>query len=170
MKTKRIVYDGMYLALFYVLDVITHMVPILKMPQGGSVGLSVIALLLCSYHMGIVDGVIVGLASIFIQFLTGDVYMDTFLAALLDYIIPFGIYGIAKLFPNFKLGPVDLYSGVLITSVIRWFSHVLSGVYAYGSGWAGSIAYNTPYMLATTAVAIVLVPLLHRSLKSLLKD
>ena len=51
-KIRKIAYMGMYLALYFVLDWLTHTVPLFKMPQGGSLGLSVLALLLASYHLG----------------------------------------------------------------------------------------------------------------------
>ncbi len=167
-KTKKLVYCSMYLAMFYVLDVITKLVPILKMPQGGSVGLSVIAILLASYHLGVLDGILVGLMTIFLQYLTGDVYMDGYLAFLLDYILAFGIYGIASIFPNFKIGKMDVYTGCLLTGTIRWLLHALSGVVCYGSTWPASLAYNTPYMAATTIVSLILLPLIYQRLKKML--
>ena len=165
MKTRDVVYMGMYLALFYVLDVITHMIPILKMPQGGSVGLSVIALLLASYHLGAVTGTMVCLLSILLQYLTGDMWYDGFLAFFLDYILAFGIYGVASLFPNTKY----VYWGIVITGFIRFMAHTLSGVIIYHTPWAGSIAYNGPYMLATTIVAFIVVPLIYERVKPLMK-
>lgn len=163
MKTRDVVYMGMYLALFYVLDVLTHMLPILDMPQGGSVGLSVIALLLASYHLGWVKGTVVCLLSILIQYLTGEMYFGGFLGFFLDYILAFGIYGIASVFP--KTG--YLYWGILITSFIRFVSHTVSGTVVYGSTWVASIAYNGPYMLVTTIVAAIIVPIVAERVKVL---
>jgi len=165
MKVRQITYIGMYLALFYILDYITKMIPFLDMPQGGSIGLSVIALLLASYHLGYKQGILVGLLSIFIQYLTGDVYMPSFMPFFLDYIFAFGIYGIASVFPNISV----FYSGIVITGILRFISHTVSGVYYYGSSWQASVAYNGPYMLATTLVAMVMVPMIYSRIKVLKK-
>lgn len=156
---------GFYLALYYVLDVVTHMVPILKMPQGGSVGLSVIALLLASYHLGWKKGVTVGLLSVLVQYLTGPLYFESFLGLFLDYLFAFGIYGIACLIPN----QGNLFWGVLLTNFLRFLAHTIGGVICWGSTWAASIAYNGPYMLATTIVAMIAVPVIYSRIKVLNK-
>lgn len=163
MKTKEIVKIALYLAMYYVLDVVTHMIPILKMPQGGSVGLSVIALLLASYDLGWKKGVLVCLLSVVLQFFTGDMWYEGFLSFFLDYLLAFGIYGIASVFPSSK----QLYWGIVITSFIRFVSHTVSGAICYGSSWGASIAYNGPYMLVTTIVAMILVPLIYERVKVL---
>ena len=65
-KTRDLVYMALYAALFIALDQIT----LFRMPQGGSINLSSIALLLASYHFGWKKGALVaytayGFASLF---------------------------------------------------------------------------------------------------------
>ena len=48
--TKDLVYMALYAALFIVLDVAVNTLGILQMPNGGSLGVSVIPLLMASYH------------------------------------------------------------------------------------------------------------------------
>lgn len=98
------------------------------MPQGGTLGLGTIALLLASYHLGWQLGLITAMLSVLIQFVTGQMYILGFTQFLLDYFIAFSVYGIACLFPNWKY----FYSGVLITNLIRFLSSTISGVVFYG--------------------------------------
>ena len=166
---------GMYLALYFVLDWLTHTVPLFKMPQGGSLGLSVLALLLASYHLGWKQGVLVGLLSVLLQFMTGQVYIvqnsDGFtlwqivLQFLMEYPLAFGVYGLSSLFNNYK----GFYTGILVTGMIRLALHVIAGHYYWGSPWWASFTYNAWYMIPTTLFALVVVPLLLPRLKYLFK-
>lgn len=146
-----------YAALFMVLDFLTNnFIPFLKMPNGGTVGVSTVALLICSYHLGWKKATMVGMVSVAIQFVTGPMYIPQILGFLLDYMIAFSIYGLAALFPNYRY----FYSGVVITNVLRFLSHVIGGVLVWETSLWGSILYNAPYMIATTIVGMVLVPLI----------
>lgn len=156
LTTLDLVFMAFYAALFMLLDYFTNMVPFLDMPQGGSIGFSTIALLVCSYHLGWGKGTLVGLISVLIQFITGPMYIPQLLGFLFDYLIAFSVYGLASLFPNYKY----FYSGVLITNFLRFLSHTIGGVVVWETTLWGSLAYNTPYMLATTVVGLILVPIL----------
>lgn len=153
---------AMYAALFLVLDYATLLIPFLQMPQGGSIGLGTIALLLASYHLGAVKGLIVAMISIPLQQLTSGLWIAGIPGLFLDYIIAFGIYGVACVFPNFGY----FYTGIIVTNFVRFVSHVLSGMICYETPFWGSVVYNGPYMLATCLVGLILVPILHKRLKN----
>ena len=74
----------------------------------------------------------------------------------MDYLIAFSVYGLASLFPNYKY----FYSGILITNFLRFASHTIGGVIVWETTWWGSIIYNAPYMIATTIVGMIVVPIL----------
>lgn len=157
MKTKDLVYMAFYAALFMVLDFATNnFLPFLKMPNGGSIGVATVALLVCSYHLGWAKATLAGLISVAIQFVTGPMYVANLLGFAMDYLIAFSVYGLASLFPNHKY----FYSGVLITNFIRFLSHTIGGVLVWETELWASITYNAPYMIATTVVGMILVPLL----------
>jgi thiamine transporter len=61
MSTRDLVKMSAYLAMFIVLDYLSNMIGIFRMPQGGTLGLGVIALLLASYDLGWKKGVAGGL-------------------------------------------------------------------------------------------------------------
>lgn len=161
---KDLCFMALYAAIFIVLDYVGNLIPFLKMPQGGSIGIGTISLLLASYHLGWRKGVMVGLLSIPLQYITGAVYIQGLLGLAFDYLVPFGIYGIACLFPNIK----GIYTGVIVTNFIRFICHVYTGVVIWETTLEGSIIYNGPYMLATCVVGILLVPLLNNRLKAYL--
>lgn len=158
--TRDIAYIAMYLALFFVLDWLSNTLPLFHMPQGGTLGLGTVALLMASYQLGWQKGLITAMLSVLVQFATGQMYLLGFVQFLLDYFIAFSVYGIACLFPNFGW----FYSGVLITNVIRFFSSTLSGVLFYQTPFVPSMAYQASYMVPTLILDLVLVPLLVKSL------
>lgn len=160
-KVKDLVFMAMYAALFAVLDVFSNeFIPFLQMPKGGSIGVSTVVLLVCSYHLGWKKAVLSGLISVLVQFVTGPMYVSNLLGFFLDYLFAFSIYGIASLFPNFGY----IYTGVIITNFLRFVSHTIGGVLVWETPLWGSITYNAPYMIATCIVGMILVD--HREASS----
>lgn len=163
-QTRDLVYMAFYIALFMVLDTFVNTLQILQMPNGGSLGISVIALLMASYHLGWKKGLVVSVTSVFAQFVTGPMYTPDLLGFLLDYFFAFSAYGLASLFPNYRY----FFSGVLITNAIRFLCSTISGVVIYKLNWAGSIAYQSTYMLPTILMCLIIVPLLYKTLEPLI--
>ena len=64
LSVKDLVTIALYLALFMVVDAFINTLPFLQMPQGGSLGVSTVVLLIASYHLGAKKGLIECLASI----------------------------------------------------------------------------------------------------------
>ena len=162
---KDIVLMAFYLALFVVLDYLSNALPFFKMPQGGTLGLGTVVLLLASYQLGWKKGTIVAMLSVLMQFVTGQMYILGFVQFMLDYFIAFSVYGLASLFPNKGY----FFSGVLITSLIRFASSTASGVLFYETTLLASMAYQAWYMVPTTILDLVLVPLLYKALGPSLK-
>lgn len=52
MSVQELVMMAFYLALFTVLDYLANSLPFFRMPQGGTLGLGTVALLLASYQLG----------------------------------------------------------------------------------------------------------------------
>ncbi len=68
-STRDLVLLAMYAALFIAVELIQNQFGLFKMPQGGSLGVSSIILLLASYLLGYQKGLIISLLSILLQFL-----------------------------------------------------------------------------------------------------
>ena len=172
-QIKELAYMGMYLALYFVLDWLAHVIPFFQMPLGGSLGLGTIALLLCAYHLGVRDGIVVSLLTILISFMTSRIYLvqsnDGFslwqiiLQFMMEYPIAYGIYGLAPLFPNYKW----FFSGIVITNLIRLALHTIAGTIYWATPWGASYSYNAWYMIPTMILGVVLIPVLANRLKKL---
>ena len=162
--TKDLVYMALYAALFIVLDVAVNTLGILQMPNGGSLGVSVIPLLMASYHLGWQKGTVVAVLSILLQYVTGPMYTPDLIGFLLDYFFAFSVYGLASLFPNYKW----FYSGVLITNLVRLIASTLSGILVWETAPWASLVYNATYMIPTTILCLVLLPLVMPRIKPLM--
>ena len=162
--TKDLVYMALYAALFIVLDVAVNTLGILQMPNGGSLGVSVIPLLMASYHLGWQKGTVVAVLSILLPYVTGPMYTPDLIGFLLDYFFAFSVYGLASLFPNYKW----FYSGVLITNLVRLISSTLSGILVWETAPWASLVYNATYMIPTTILCLVLLPLVMPRIKPLM--
>ena len=161
---KQLAYLALYLALFTVLDYLANIIPIFKMPFGGTLGLGTVALLLAAYQLDWQLALLLSTAAVFMQFLTGQMYIYHPLQFLLDYGIAFPVYGLAACFPK--------YSGIVLTNAIRFLCHFVSGI-VFFAAYAGeegavlySLSYNLGYMLPTMLLGLVLVPLVDRRLKT----
>ena len=165
LTVKEMVLMAFYVALFMVLDYVGNVFNIFQMPNGGSLGISSIALLMASYHLGWKKGLFISVLSVFLQFITGPMYTPDILGFCLDYLLAYGVYGLASAFPNYKY----FFSGVLITNAIRLACHTVSGVLIWQTPWGGSLAYNAPYMIATMVLGLIVVPLLYKALEPIIK-
>lgn len=161
LSVRDLVLMAFYVALFMVLDTFINTLPMLQMPEGGSLGVSTLALLLASYHLGWKKGLAVAIVSVFAQFITGPMYTPTLIGFLLDYLLAFAAYGLASLFPNFGV----FYSGVLVTNAIRFICSTLSGVVVWETTLWGSITYQATYMIPTFIIGIILIPLMMKVLE-----
>lgn len=173
--TKTIAFVAMYTALAVVLELVSRFIP--PLPQGGSIELGLIPVYVASYHLGFKNGVLVGALWWLVGLITGgNNYYLTFLQYCFDYIIPFFICGLASLMPNIG-GKSNVYSGIVITMILKYFSHVLSGVYFFAEygpagsqtgnaiAWAYSLSYNLSYNAANLIICLLVVPILLKRLK-----
>ncbi len=175
-ETRDIVYIALYCALAVALDYCNQFIPLLQMPNGGSINLSVIPIFVASYHLGAASGVVTGLLWWLIGLTLGlNNYMVSPLQTAFDYIIPAMIVGAAAIIP--KLGRVsNLITGMIGVMILKYLSHVISGaVYWFPEGeaagsmgaWIFSLNYNLWYNLATLIVAIVITPILVNRLRKI---
>lgn len=128
-----------------------------EMPNGGSISLSMLPIILIAVRRGALSGVITGLIFALLHCLT-DAYGIVYFP--LDYAIPFGILGLAGL-KIFRKNDTTIFLGLIIVFALRYFSHVISGVVYWDVDFNGSITYNAPYVigsaLLTTSVFAILL-------------
>lgn len=179
--TRNLAFAAFYVALAFVLNYWNTLAPIIQMPNGGSLELSVIALFLASYHLGWKWGSGIALLSWVLGVMFGmNNYMVSFPQTFLDYIAPVLFIGLASLMPRIHLGNFTLsnvYTGVFAGMFLKYASHVLAGVYfwfpegsAAGSGAAwiySALTYNLGYNALTLVVALIIVPILVKRLNKI---
>ena len=176
MKTLDLVKMAMYLALFTVLDLLATNLPIFKMPNGGSLGLATVVLMLAAFDLGWKKGLLVSLLSIVMQQFVGEIYLIRIDQVFFDYVLAFGIYGLAPLLtlvPKNKDGRVPVL-GLVISSVIvncvRFASHVFVGATLWlvhlpqAERWGASFAYSSSYMIPTIIYGAIMLPILYLAL------
>ena len=176
-RTRKIVFAAFYLALAIALNYLNTVMPIIQMPNGGSLELMVIPLFMASYHMGCKWGASISFLAWLLGMMFGmNNYMVGPLQVIFDYIAPFVAVGLASLFPAIHLGKIkisNVYVGVVGGMLLKYISQVISGVYFWpGVGAAGSlpaflfsINYNAGYNLSTLAAALIITPVLVSRLR-----
>lgn len=161
-KTQDLVLIAMYVAIFAVLEYLSRTFNLLKMPQGGSVSLSIIPLMMASYHLGFKKSLIVAALSFVVRFMIKAPTIVHWFQFLADYIFAFGAYSIAGLFKDRKVGEVTLPMGVLHANFLRFMFHNIAGwvffaEYYPGNVFKGVMVYNATYMVPTLIYSFILM-------------
>lgn len=133
-KTKVISYGAVCASLSFALSYIRF----LELPQGGSITFaSLIPLMIYSYMFGIRRGTLLGAIYGLLQFIQAPWLVHP-VQFLLDYPIAFAAVGISGLFKELNIFknklPLQFVLGAIIAVIIRYLSHVISGIFVWGSG------------------------------------
>mgnify|MGYP000891846782 CR=1 FL=1 len=181
--TKVLVEVAIMVALAFVFEVIFTAFP--GMPFGGRVSLSMLPIIVLSWRRGIVPGMVAGVIfSILNMLLDGigpaawGITWGVFIAAVfLDYLIAFGLVGIAGIVKKpFGDNVYSFALGIVIASTLRFLFHFISGV-VFWAAWAEevqagmnpalySLIYNGTYMLPTLGLLLIVGIALYFPLKS----
>lgn len=166
--TREMAYAAISLALAFALSYVKFF----AMPQGGSVTLaSMLPIMLFSYMFGIKKGIIVGAIYGVLQAIQEPEIIHP-AQFFLDYPIAFAMLGLAGIFKELNIikKPVAAFTaGAVLAGVLRYFSHVFSGIFAFASyapaGYSAAawgFLYNT-FTFADVAIVIVVALLLFSS-------
>lgn len=156
-------------ALGFVLDFIAF-----KMPQGGSVSLVMIPIVLMAFRRGVLAGVLTGVLVGLLQIVTGTVSVTPLsfgyvvLQVILDYLAAYGVVGLAGIMRGRYLKAAEkkragqmlsaIVAGVLIGSLLRYAMHVVTGILFFGMFAEGNVlvysaVYNATYMIPVFLLA-----------------
>lgn len=156
-------------ALGYVLDFVAF-----KMPQGGSVSLVMIPIVLMAFRRGTAAGILTGLLVGLLQIVTGVISVTPLsfgfvvMQVILDYLVAYGVVGFAGLLRGNYLKArqqgksggmiAAVVIGVLIASLLRYLMHVITGVLFFGMFAEGNVliysaVYNATYMIPVFLLA-----------------
>lgn len=166
-NTKTMAYMAIFAALQIVLEYLTQFTP--QMPQGGNVAFSLVALMLCSYLMGPIYGLVVSLVCVGLHFVLGLATFYGALSVIFDYLLPMAIVGVVGIIPLIKVNKVEIPIGIIIVMVLKTISHLIAGWYAFATPLPANLSYNLPYNIATMVACFILFMILYPRLKRVIR-
>lgn len=153
--SRSLAFAGVSVAMSFALSY----VKMWEMPQGGSITLaSMLPIMIFAYVYGAKKGLLVGFVYGLLQAVQ-DPYIVHPAQFLLDYPIAFGLVGMTGILRNVnfceKLPQVKFAISSVIGAVLRFISHVLSGVFAFGAYAVDNNMPLLPYSLAYNSFVFV---------------
>src|SRR5690606_38969507 len=160
---------AIFAALGFVLDFVSF-----RMPQGGSVSLVMIPIILIAFRRGVAAGVLTGILLGLLQIVSGFISVAPLsfgfvvMQVLLDYLLAYGVVGLAGVMRTKYLQHARakqtgkmlaaIVAGVLIASVLRYLVHVITGILFFGMFAEGNVViysaiYNATYMIPVFLLA-----------------
>lgn len=152
------------------LCVICSFIKVYQMPQGGSVALTMIPILIIAFRRGVVSGIITGaIYGVISMLIDGVIYHP--MSILLDYVLAFGLVGIAGFFGKNALG---ITLGTTVGIFGRFLSSLISGAVLFAeyapagqNPWVYSLIYQATYLIPELIIAIAVLLLINAKAKSL---
>lgn len=160
-------------AVMIALATVLSLIKVVDLPYGGSITLaSMLPVMIIAYRHGVVWGLFTGLTHGAIQLVIGIISSSILSYAtgpaaaaaiiIFDYLLAFALIGIAGIFRGIKNERAAFIAGTVISCVLRYACHVISGA----TVWAGlsvpdsaalsySIIYNATYMIPETLVMAI---------------
>ncbi len=151
------------LAAAVALAVVCSFIKVWEMPQGGSIALTMVPILLISFRRGVVSGMAVGgIYGLISLAIAGVIYHP--MSILLDYVLAFGILGIAGFF---KKNMSSVILGTCLAVAGRFLSSLVSGAVLFASyapegqnPWIYSLVYQATYMIPELIISLAIIILL----------
>lgn len=152
-------------ALCIALSIVLSYIRLFRLPQGGSVNLELVPLLLFAWRRGPCWGCGAGVLAGVLNLLLGG-YVVHPLQAVLDYPAAYGAVGLAALFRRQKAASLGA------AALVQFSCHVLSGVIFFASyapegtnPWVYSAVYNGSFMAPKFILSAALTWLLLKKLE-----
>lgn len=173
LTAKTMAFMAMFTALQIVLQLAFKVIP--GQPQGGSISLDLVPIILVSYLMGSGYGLLVGVMSTVLQFALGLAEFWGPWSVVLDYLVPIAIVGASAVFENIQLKNYTIYTGIIITMILKFISHYLSCAWLFAefapegmNPWIHSFGYNIVYCLPTLILCYIGFVVIYPRLKNAL--
>jgi thiamine transporter len=165
-STSMLTEAGLMIAAAQILSYIK----IFEAPYGGSVTAgSMIPIIVFSLRWGVKSGLLAGTAYGVMQFfLGGAIYSYHVVSILFDYVVAFGLLGLAGLFRNSIKG---VFMGTGLALLGRFICHVIAGVVVWAAyapegmnPMVYSLLYNGSYLLPELIITLIIVGILYKPL------
>ena len=158
-KTRRITEIGVCVAM----AVVGSLLKVWEMPQGGSVALTMVPILMISIKRGALSGITTGaIYGVLSLLIAGVIYHP--MSIILDYVLAFGLLGLAGLFKQTVWGVII---GRVVGVFGRFLSSLVSGAVLFGSyapagqnPWVYSLIYQATYLVPEFIISTVIIVLL----------
>ena len=168
-------------ALSFVLDQLT----VFQLPQGGSVTLSMLPIIVMAFRWGLAGGMLTGFISGLLQLITGGKVFH-WAQALLDYTLAYTLVGLAAITSIWLIRNVAkknkggmaaaIIIGTVIGGLLRYLIHFIGGIVFFGEyapegqpAWLYSLLYNGSYMIPSIIICAIVAVLLFTTAPRLLK-
>ena len=165
---RALVEGAVMVALAQLLSYLT----LFRMPQGGSVDLAMLPILIYAVRWGLGRGLLSGLVFGLLQYFIGNGIAISWVSMLGDYAIAFMVLGVAGIFRGSRNG---ILWGSLVGSLARFIVHWIVGATVWGeympemfwsmpmtNTWVYSALYNLSYMLPDCVLVTVIGVILLR--------
>ena len=158
-KTRRLT----EIAVCVAMAVVGSFIKVWEMPQGGSVALTMVPILLIAIKRGAVAGIATGaIYGVLSLLIAGVIYHP--MSIFLEYVLAFGLLGLAGLFPKNILGVIlGCFTGVCG----RFISSLVSGAVLFAeyapegqNPWVYSLIYQATYLVPEFLISAVIIVLL----------
>ncbi|PKL01512.1 MAG: energy-coupled thiamine transporter ThiT [Tenericutes bacterium HGW-Tenericutes-1] len=172
-ETKVLAEIGILIGAAVVIDLLAGLYSPFR--YGGSISPAMLFIFVIAFRhgtkAGILAGVAFGLISSLVGWPLGITYVVHPIQYALDYLVAFGVLGLAGLFKKGTTKALPFILGITVGSFLRYLAHGFSGIiffasYAIELGhevWLYSfVLYNLPYMAASYGMCVVLGLILQR--------
>ena len=163
-------------AIFIAMAEILSLIKLYEFPNGGSINLGMLPIILFAARHGCGWGSLAGLVFGTLDYLIGSKFSIDWTTIICDYFLAFTALGFgAGLFARRRW---SVFYGTVIGGLLRFLAHYLVGALVWGkympdeffgmsmtSPWFYSLLYNGSYMLPDILLCAVVFTLLYRPLK-----
>lgn len=169
-KTMRALTEG---AVMVAVAQLLSYIKLWEMPWGGSIVLAMVPIVLYAVRWGLKQGLIASFAFGCLQFLFDGGFAIGWQSILGDYVIAFGVLGLAGLCCGKKNG---IFIGTIIAGLARFLVHYVVGATVWAeympenffgmtmtTPWFYSFLYNMAYMLPNIIITLVVFVLLSKT-------
>jgi len=166
---QRIVEAALFLAITFIIARLEFRI----WPQGGSVNIFILPLVLYAVRNGVKWGLLTGTAYGILSIMWAS-FLYHPLSGLLDFIVPAAATGLAGLLR----GDFRAYWGILLAGSVGMASYVLSGVFIFGHFMPevflgipmGNVLfyaflYNATYVIPSMLLSLFVLSLIHKPLR-----
>lgn len=156
------------------LATVLSLIVVYKMPQGGSITAgSMVPIIFYSLRWGAKKGILAGGVFGLINFMISP-YFYSPIQFLLDYILAYGLLGLAGIFSSKEFSIKNVILGSSLGILARAISHILAGVFFFAeyagdmNPWVYSGIYNASYLVPELIISIIVISILYKPLTNIL--